>query len=77
MDEVDAALDWKNVSIVGKYIKERARNSQFLVISLRNNMFELAEKIIGVYKTHDITKAVYLIPSEVEQTITDKRKGID
>lgn len=27
MDEIDAALDYKNVSIVGKYIKQEARNS--------------------------------------------------
>ena len=40
MDEIDAALDYKNVAIVGKYIKERARDSQFIIISLRNNMFE-------------------------------------
>ena len=68
MDEVDAALDYKNVAIVGKYIKDgicnknkaltgdvRAHNSQFIIISLRNNMFELADKLVGIYKTHDVT----------------------
>ena len=88
MDEIDAALDYKNVAIVGKYIKEgvckrqaqldtkaskpdasktnspnkamkdaalMARNSQFIIISLRNNMFELADKLVGIYKTHDVT----------------------
>src|ERR1700691_3664266 len=58
MDEIDAALDFKNVSIVGNYIKERTRNSQFLIISLRNNMFELAERLVGIYKTHNATKSV-------------------
>jgi structural maintenance of chromosome 4 len=38
MDEIDAALDFRNVSIVASYIKERTRNAQFIVISLRNNM---------------------------------------
>jgi energy-coupling factor transporter ATP-binding protein EcfA2 len=47
MDEIDAALDFKNVSIVGNYIKERTRNAQFIVISLRNNMFELADRLVG------------------------------
>ena len=42
MDEIDAALDFRNVSIVGNYIKERTRNAQFIIISLRNNMFERA-----------------------------------
>jgi chromosome segregation ATPase len=26
MDEIDAALDFKNVSIVGRFIKERTKN---------------------------------------------------
>ncbi len=42
MDEIDAALDFKNVSIVANYIKERTKNAQFIIISLRNNMFEVA-----------------------------------
>ncbi len=45
MDEIDAALDFKNVSIVANYIKERTRNAQFIIISLRSNMFELAGKV--------------------------------
>ena len=28
MDEIDASLDFRNVSIVGNYIKERTRNAQ-------------------------------------------------
>jgi len=27
MDEIDAALDFKNVSIVGKYVQERTKNA--------------------------------------------------
>jgi len=27
MDEIDAALDFKNVSIVGNYLKERTKNA--------------------------------------------------
>ena len=42
MDEIDAALDFKNVSIVAHYIKERTKNAQFIIISLRNNMFEVS-----------------------------------
>ena len=32
MDEIDAALDFRNVSIVAHYIKERTKNAQFIVI---------------------------------------------
>ena len=71
MDEIDAALDFRNVSvvallihaygevlticqvsIVAAYIKERTKNAQFIVISLRNNMFELASRLVGVYKVN-------------------------
>ncbi|KAL8695252.1 MAG: hypothetical protein Q9218_000290 [Villophora microphyllina] len=58
MDEIDAALDFRNVSIVASYIKERTKNAQFIVISLRNNMFELASRLIGVYKVNHMTKSV-------------------
>ncbi|KAG9251048.1 RecF/RecN/SMC [Emericellopsis atlantica] len=58
MDEIDAALDFRNVSIVANYIKERTKNAQFIVISLRNNMFELAARLIGVYKVNHMTKSV-------------------
>ncbi|KAG5639651.1 hypothetical protein H0H81_008812 [Sphagnurus paluster] len=35
MDEIDAALDFRNVSIVANYIKDRTKNAQFIIISLR------------------------------------------
>lgn len=46
------------VSIVANYIKERTKNAQFIVISLRNNMFELASRLVGVYKVNHMTKSV-------------------
>ncbi|CAB4429885.1 unnamed protein product [Rhizophagus irregularis] len=66
MDEIDAALDFRNVSIVANYIKERTKNAQFVVISLRNNMFELADRLIGIYKTYDKTKSITINPHEIE-----------
>jgi structural maintenance of chromosome 4 len=62
MDEIDAALDFKNVSIVANYIKERTKNAQFIIISLRNNMFELADRLVGIYKTNNCTKSVTINP---------------
>lgn len=62
LDEMDAALDYKNVSIVGNYVKERTKNAQFIIISLRNNMFELADRLVGIYKTHHTTKSVTINP---------------
>jgi structural maintenance of chromosome 4 len=56
--------DFKNVSIVAHYIKERTKNAQFVIISLRNNMFELADRLVGIYKTDNATKSVAINPGE-------------
>ncbi|KAH8263252.1 hypothetical protein KR044_006476, partial [Drosophila immigrans] len=61
MDEIDAALDFKNVSIVGHYIKERTKNAQFIIVSLRVNMFELSNYLVGIYKVDDCTDSVTLV----------------
>ena len=39
MDEIDAALDYKNIGIIAQYIKKKATGAQFMVISLKQNMF--------------------------------------
>ena len=50
MDEIDAALDFKNVSIVANYIKERTRNAQFIIISLRSNKFVSMYRLLSSCK---------------------------
>lgn len=49
---------------MGHYIKERTKNAQFVIISLRNNMFELADRLVGIYKTENATKTVTINPGE-------------
>ncbi|RWS24664.1 structural maintenance of chromosomes protein 4-like protein [Leptotrombidium deliense] len=66
MDEIDAALDFRNVSIVAHYIKQRTQNTQFIIISLRNNMYELANRLVGIYKTSNCTKSVTYNPCNKE-----------
>lgn len=56
------------------YIKEKTKNAQFIIISLRNNMFELADKLVGVYKTNDTTKTITINPSKIDALI---RSDID
>ncbi|KAF7724063.1 hypothetical protein EC973_001396 [Apophysomyces ossiformis] len=65
MDEIDAALDFRNVSIVANYIAERTKDAQFVIISLRNNMFELADRLVGIYKTMDCTKSIAINPAMI------------
>ncbi|KAI4290835.1 structural maintenance of chromosome 4 [Pancytospora philotis] len=70
MDEIDAALDYKNVSIIAQYLEQI--RSQFIIISLRDNMFERANTLLGVYKTNNASKAVLVdvsrLPSESMST---------
>ena len=49
---------------MGHYIKDRTRDAQFVIISLRNNMFELADRLVGIYKTDNATKTVTINPAE-------------
>ena len=77
MDEIDAALDFRNVSVIADYIKDRTKDSQFIIISLRNQMFENANELIGIYKTFDITKVVIFNPNAYDvrgNPIVEKKK---
>ena len=58
-----------NRTTVGHYIKERTRDAQFVIISLRNNMFELADRLVGIYKTDNATKTVAINPGEMGGTL--------
>lgn len=82
MDEIDAALDFKNVSIVANYIKERAKNAQFVIISLRSNMFEMCDTLSGIYKVHDCScsisvKNVIPVFSNPNKTINENNKSLE
>ncbi|MHA1110727.1 MAG: hypothetical protein ACTSRE_06465 [Promethearchaeota archaeon] len=55
MDEIDAALDGPNVHRVSTVIKEFADQSQFLVISHREENIMNSEMIYGVSQTDGLT----------------------
>ena len=79
LDEIDAALDHKNVGIVGKFIK-KAKNCQFLIISHRFVMWDLAPTLAGIYKTKNVTEALTVDTREIqteEERILDAKNEID
>ncbi|KAI6170478.1 Structural maintenance of chromosomes protein [Aphelenchoides bicaudatus] len=50
LDEIDAALDNTNIGKVVKYIIDRSRdNVQLIVISLKEELFNKADALVGVY----------------------------
>ena len=74
MDEIDAALDFRNVAIVGRHIKERTKNAQFIIVSLRSNMFEVADRLIGIYKTYNCSRSVAMDPDKVSRHLIPAAK---
>jgi len=48
--------------------QERTANAQFIIISLRHNMFELSDRLIGIYKTYDSTKSTTINPHKIALT---------
>ena len=48
-DEIDAALDLNYTQAIGEIIKNEFKGAQFIVISLKNNMFDYANKIFKVF----------------------------
>jgi structural maintenance of chromosome 4 len=63
------------VSIIANYIKEQTKNSQFIIISLRNHMFELANKLVGIYKTYDITKCLTFNPDSTKLVVEEEKNN--
>lgn len=55
LDEVDAALDTTNVERVATYIRRHGNpDLQFIVISLKNTMFEKSDALVGVYRQQEL-----------------------
>ncbi|KAI7861921.1 RecF/RecN/SMC [Spinellus fusiger] len=77
LDEVDAALDLSHTQNIGQLLKTRFKGSQFIVVSLKEGMFNNANVI---FKTHfkDGTSVVERITGESikqkENSITLQRK---
>ena len=60
-------IGWLNVCLfVCCCLQERTKNAQFIIISLRNNMFELADRLVGIYKTDNCTKSVTINPNKLK-----------
>lgn len=54
LDEVDAALDNANVGNIARYIQKHAGPGfQFIVISLKNGLFETSQSLVGIYRDQD------------------------
>lgn len=58
LDEVDAALDNANVRNITRYIQSHAGPGlQFIVISLKNGLFENSQSLVGIYRDQDLNSS--------------------
>lgn len=48
LDEVDAALDSGNVEKLARYIRQNAQSCQFIVVSHKDQLYSLADVLLGV-----------------------------
>jgi hypothetical protein len=55
------------ILVLLSWLQERTRDAQFIIISLRNNMFELADRLVGIYKTLDVTKSITINPKKIAE----------
>lgn len=61
LDEIDAALDSVNVLRVSNYIKKHASEDlQFIIISLKNSIYEESDSLVGVYRDQKINSSKVL-----------------
>lgn len=66
MDEIDAALDYKNTTLLAHFIKEKTR-TQHIVISLRKNMYQECNRIVGIYKVNDQSRTIEMSMAELRR----------
>lgn len=70
LDEVEAALDEANVVRFAKYLKQHAKDSQFIVITHRKGTMEEADVLYGVtMQESGVSKLVSVRLEETEQLI--------
>ena len=59
-DEINAALDFKNVKKLSFKLKSRIKKSQLLIITLRNNMIPIINHLFFIYRFEKKIKIINL-----------------
>lgn len=65
LDEVDAALDLSHTQNIGRLIKTRFKGSQFIVVSLKDGMFQNANRIFRTRFTEGTSVVQALTPADL------------
>lgn len=65
LDEVDAALDLSHTQNIGRLIKSRFGGSQFIVVSLKEGMFQNANRIFRTRFSEGTSRVQALTPADL------------
>ncbi|GAO18140.1 hypothetical protein UVI_02036770 [Ustilaginoidea virens] len=65
LDEVDAALDLSHTQNIGRLIKTRFKGSQFIVVSLKDGMFQNANRIFRTRFSEGTSMVQALTPADM------------
>ncbi|KAG6067850.1 hypothetical protein E4U32_002584 [Claviceps aff. humidiphila group G2b] len=66
LDEVDAALDLSHTQNIGRLIKTRFKGSQFIVVSLKDGMFQNANRIFKTRFSEGTSMVQALTPADMK-----------
>ncbi|KAF1809298.1 RecF/RecN/SMC protein [Eremomyces bilateralis CBS 781.70] len=66
LDEVDAALDLSHTQNIGRLIKTRFKGSQFIVVSLKDGMFQNANRIFRTRFSEGTSVVTALTPADLK-----------
>ena len=65
LDEIDAALDLSHTQNIGRLIKTRFKGSQFIVVSLKDGMFQNANRIFRTRFSEGTSMVQALTPADL------------
>lgn len=66
LDEVDAALDLSHTQNIGRLIKTRFKGSQFIIVSLKDGMFQNANRIFRTRFSEGTSIVQALTPADMK-----------
>ncbi|KAK5052647.1 hypothetical protein LTR84_002512 [Exophiala bonariae] len=66
LDEVDAALDLSHTQNIGRIIKTRFKGSQFIVVSLKDGMFQNANRVFRTRFSEGTSVVSVMTPGEIK-----------
>ena len=77
LDEIDAALDDRNVERFAKYLHNLAKNTQFIVITHRRGTMEEADVLYGVtMQEQGVSRMLTINLNDVEKELKLKTEDI-